>query len=63
MFLLNLMALVGVMCGARAQITNSRRAFKLRNWRWGLDDFDGVIFLLIPLNLCKDGGHIPKCLG
>ena len=63
MFLLNLMALVGVMCGARAQTTNSRRAFKLSNRRWGLDGLDGVVLLLIPLDLCKDGGHISKCLG
>ena len=31
MLLLNLMALISVMCGARAQTTNPIRAFKLSN--------------------------------
>ena len=61
--LLNLVALIGVMCGARAQTTNPRRAFKLSNQRWGLDGLDGVVFLLILLYLGKDGSHISKCFG
>jgi len=63
MFLLNLMALIGVICGARAQTTNPRRAFKLSNRRWSLDGLDGVVFLLILLYLGKDGSHISKCFG